>query len=67
MEVKTISYKRVHNLGNYSSEHIELTAELTKDDNVQAAIKELKLEAETALGIVKPEPITPKKLDEKPW
>ena len=35
MEVKTITYKRINNLGNYSSEHMEMVAELSEDDDVK--------------------------------
>ncbi len=56
MEIKTITYKRVHNLGNYNTEHLEMFAELTPDDDVDHCSVRLKNHVETALGIVKPEP-----------
>ena len=56
MEIKTITYKRVHNLGNYNTEHLEMFAELTPDDDVDHCAVRLKNHVETALGIVKPEP-----------
>ena len=57
MEIKTITYKRVHNLGNYNTEHLEMFAELTSDDDVDHCATRLKNHVETALGIVKPEPV----------
>ncbi|HBL11661.1 MAG TPA: hypothetical protein DD379_09675 [Cyanobacteria bacterium UBA11162] len=33
MKVKTITYKKIHNLGNYSSKHLEMFAELNEEDN----------------------------------
>ena len=56
MEIKTISYKRINNLGNYSSEHMEMFAELDSDDDVDQCAKELKTRVETALGLNQPEP-----------
>ena len=61
MEIKTINYKRVHSLGNYNTEHLEIFAELTPDDDVDHCAVRLKNYVETALGIVKTEPVpTPK-------
>ena len=57
MEIKTITYKRVHNLGNYNTEHLEMFVELTSDDDVDHCATGLKNHVETALGIVKPEPV----------
>ena len=51
MKVKTITYKRINNLGNYSSEHLEMFAELDENENVQDATKLLIAEVETALGL----------------
>ena len=56
MEIKTISYKRVNNLGNYSSEHMEMFAELDSDDDVNQCAAQLKTRVETALGLNQPEP-----------
>ncbi len=41
MQVKTISYKRVLNLGNYENKHLELLAEVHEGDNVDAEISHL--------------------------
>ena len=75
MEVKTIAYKRVNNLGNYSSEHLEMVAELELYDDVDQCAKDLKNRVETALGLIKSEPLVateapePKQnnYDKKPW
>jgi hypothetical protein len=50
MEVKTITYQRVKNLGNYESESLEMTAEVELDDyqsvsNAVANLKGMVLEA----------------------
>ncbi len=55
MEIKTINYKRVHSLGNYNTEHLEIFAELAPDDDVDHCAVRLKNHVETALGIVKTE------------
>ena len=65
MEVKAIVYKRIHNLGNYSSEHVEISAELTEGDDAQTVIQQLKLKSEIAFEIVKLDPITFEKLDDE--
>ena len=56
MEIKTFSYKRINNLGNYSSEHMEMFAELDSDDDVDQCAAQLKIRVETALGLNQPEP-----------
>ena len=53
MEVKTITYKRINNLGNYNSEHLEMTAELDENDSVIDCGKRLKNKVETVLGLNK--------------
>ena len=55
-EVKTIVYKRVHNLGNYNTEHMEMVAELTADDDADECAADLKARVERALGLSKVEP-----------
>lgn len=42
MNIKTIAYQRVKNLGNYESERMEITAELNEDDDVDEAIALIK-------------------------
>ena len=70
MEIKTISYKRTHNLGNYNSENLEMVAVLNIDDNVDQCAADLKEQVEKSLGIVKPspapKPVTPN-YDHKPF
>jgi hypothetical protein len=41
MQLKSISYKRVLNLGNYENKHLELFAELADGDDEDAAILHL--------------------------
>ncbi len=64
MEVKTITYKRIHILGNYNTEHLEMTAELEESENIQETTRRLKLEVETALGLNKPSVEKPKVYDD---
>lgn len=42
MQYKTITYKRVKNLGNYQSEHLEMTIELDETDDVWNATNQLR-------------------------
>ena len=56
MEVKTITYQRVKNLGNYQSERIEMIAELSADDDVDQCAAELKDKVENALGLNQSQP-----------
>lgn len=67
MQIKTISYKRTRNLGNYNNETLELFAELEEGDNAQEKIQELKLESEKGLGIVKQQLKKVEILDDKPF
>lgn len=41
MQVKTISYKRVLNLGNYENKHLELFAEVLEGEDEEEAISRL--------------------------
>ncbi|MDZ7953353.1 hypothetical protein [Nostoc sp. DedQUE09] len=41
MQIKTISYKRVINLGNYENKHLELFAEVEEGEDVETAISSL--------------------------
>lgn len=52
MNIKTISYQRVKNIGNYESERMEMTAEINDDENVESAIAILKDTVNKALNIV---------------
>lgn len=51
MQYKTITYKRVKNLGNYQSETVEMTVELSESDNVLEAFEDLKSTLLEALDI----------------
>lgn len=42
MQVKTISYRRVKNLGNYQSETLEMSVELEESDEPLLCAKKLK-------------------------
>ena len=35
MQIKTITYQRVLNLGNFESKRLEMTVELSEDDNLE--------------------------------
>ena len=54
MKIKTITYQRVKNLGNYESERIELSAELSENDNFEESFNSLKEKACKALNISDP-------------
>lgn len=41
MKIKTISYKRVINLGNYETKHLELFAEVEESEDIETAISSL--------------------------
>ena len=56
MEVKTITYQRVKNLGNYESERLELTVELDENDKPEIAIAILRNKVLDALDIQENEP-----------
>lgn len=42
MQVKTISYGHTKNLGNYQSERLDVTAELSDDEDATTAFEQLK-------------------------
>lgn len=63
MQIKTISYRRVNNLGNYNSEHLEMFAELEDGEEPISAAKVLKACVEESLGLKPKEP--PAKLKEQ--
>ena len=68
MEIKTITYQRVKNLGNYESERMEMTAELNASDEIDISIQNLKDYVHSALGLSKPEPKSAlPNHDEKPF
>lgn len=51
MEYKTITYRRVKNLGSYENESFELTVEVTESDNVDQVMDELRQTAFDRLGV----------------
>ncbi|BDA68228.1 hypothetical protein CAL7716_023940 [Calothrix sp. PCC 7716] len=71
MKYTGVSYKRVKNLGNYESEHLELFADIDSDENVDDAVDALKKKVKALLGVdevVKPStlPPPPKQMPVKP-
>jgi hypothetical protein len=42
MKIKTVSYSRTKNLGNYESEKLEMSAEIEYDDDTEEVFYELK-------------------------
>lgn len=42
MKIKTITYQRVKNLGNYESERMEMVAEVNEDEDINIAVETLK-------------------------
>ena len=67
MKIKTITYKRIHNLGNYNTEHLEMMAELDDNEDIQEKTNELILTVNEALGINKPPVEKPKVYDNVPY
>ena len=55
MEIKTIHYKRVKNIGNYENETLEAFADITEGENVSQAIAELKHTVLAGLDLLPPE------------
>ena len=53
MNYKTITYKRTKSLGKHDSEHLELTAEVDSQDDIDAEIQSLKVTVDIALGLIK--------------
>lgn len=42
MKIKTVSYKRIKNLGNYESEHLEVFAEVDENEDPSEASQKLR-------------------------
>jgi len=42
MKPKTVSYKRIKNLGNYESEHLEVFAEIDENEDPSEASQKLR-------------------------
>lgn len=51
MQIKTVTYQRVKNLGNYESERLEMTAEIASDENPELSAIELKALVDRLLHI----------------
>jgi hypothetical protein len=49
MKIKTISYQRVKNLGNYESERLEMFAELDEDEDPDTVAVQLRLHVNSIL------------------
>lgn len=63
MEIKTITYKRTNNLGNYCSESLEMTAELEQGDSPLEAAADLQEKVLISLGLKKPSSGIPEDLN----
>lgn len=55
MEHKTIVFKRIKNLGNYESEHLEIVGDLEPGDDVNEEIDKLRKIVEDKLFLTKKE------------
>lgn len=53
MEIKTVAFKRIKNLGNYESEHLEFTADLEPGDDVETEVNTIKELVYDLLGVKK--------------
>ncbi len=51
MEIKTIAYKRIKNLGNYENKTLEVTANLTEGEDFNVAAANLQQLVDNNLGI----------------
>ena len=51
MIIKSISYQKVKNLGNYESERLEATATVVEDENVAEAVSQLRAFVEFQLDV----------------
>ena len=51
MNIKTISYQRVKNLGNYESERLEATADVPEGEDPRVCFVRLKRYVEAQLNI----------------
>ena len=49
MKIKTMSYQRVKNLGNYESERLEMFAELDEDEDPDTVAVQLRLHVNSIL------------------
>lgn len=63
MNVKTITYQKVKNLGNYESERLEMTIELDPSDDAEAAARILMVKVQDLLN----PPLAPDDDPEVPW
>lgn len=52
--VKTIVYKRIHNIGNYNNQQLEMTIELDESDDELEETAKLKRKVDLCLGLVPP-------------
>ena len=57
MRYATITYRRVHNLGKYETETLEVQAEVNADDDPAAVYDAVKAFVHQQLGIEPPLPI----------
>lgn len=52
VKYKTVSYKRIKNLGNYENEALEMSVELLENESPELAFELIKRKIEMALGLV---------------
>lgn len=57
MKVLTVTYRRVHNLGKYETETLEVQAEVEPGEDPSTAYQKLRLFVHDQLGIEPPLPI----------
>lgn len=51
MIVRTVTYERLHNLGNYENERVILVAEITEGEDVEVVFDALSEQASTILDV----------------
>lgn len=52
LKIKTVTYSRINNLGDYENERLELTAEVPPGETVESVTKKLKMKVEKILDLV---------------
>lgn len=55
MKIRTISYRRVRNLGNYQTETVEIQGEIDDKEDPDAAFRQIKAKVFSWLGFSQPQ------------
>ena len=52
MKYTTITYKRIKNLGNSESEHLEMSVQVDESEDIEKAVEQLKYTVRQNLGLI---------------